>query len=86
MGYEMSRELTSHKVNGLNEALKIIVHGEPGPGGGYAKYHITTVETPPPVGGVALKACSLSDHSDRTRNRSRGTAADPGILPEAKRC
>ncbi len=47
----MSRELTSHKVNGLNEALKIQVLDEPGPGNACHRYHITTVETPPPVGG-----------------------------------
>ena len=29
----MSRELTSHKVNGLNEAIKIEVLDEPGAGG-----------------------------------------------------
>jgi hypothetical protein len=47
----MKRELTSHKVNGLNEALKIQVLDEPGQGNACHRYHITTVETPPPVGG-----------------------------------
>lgn len=46
----MHRELTSHKVNGLNEALKIQVLDEPGAGNACHRYHITTVETPPPVG------------------------------------
>lgn len=42
------RLLTSHRVNGLNEALKIEVRDEPGPGNACRKYHITTVEYPPP--------------------------------------
>ena len=45
------RELTSHKVNGLNEALKIQVLDEPGQGNACHRYHITTVEYPPPIGG-----------------------------------
>lgn len=35
------RELTSHKVNGLNEALKIEVLDEPGAGGACHEYAIT---------------------------------------------
>ncbi len=34
------RELTSHKVNGLNEALRITVLDEPGAGGANHKYGI----------------------------------------------
>lgn len=34
------RELTSHKVNGLNEALKILVTDEPGSGGANHEYQI----------------------------------------------
>jgi len=34
------RELTSHKVNGLNEALRIVVLDEPGSGGACHKYEI----------------------------------------------
>jgi hypothetical protein len=37
----MKRELTSHKVNGLNEALKILVVDEPGSGGANHHYQIT---------------------------------------------
>lgn len=37
----MTRELNCHKVNGLNEALKIIVMDEPGPGGAHHDYAIT---------------------------------------------
>ena len=46
----MPRELTSHRVNGLNEALKILVLDQPGQGGANHRYHITTVAYPPPVG------------------------------------
>lgn len=42
----MTRELTSHKVNGLNEALKITVLDEPGAGGACHKYAITTPNKP----------------------------------------
>lgn len=35
------RELTSHKVNGLNEVLKIDVLDEPGPGGACHCYGVT---------------------------------------------
>lgn len=34
------RELASHKVNGLNEALKILVTDEPGSGGANHEYQI----------------------------------------------
>lgn len=36
----MSRELTSHKVNGLNEALRILVLDEPGQGNACHEYVI----------------------------------------------
>lgn len=36
----MKRELTTHKVNGLNEALKIQVLDEPGAGGACHRYKI----------------------------------------------
>lgn len=50
------RNLTDHKVNGLNEALEIQVLDEPGQGGACHRYHITTTETPPPIGGGMSKA------------------------------
>lgn len=40
----MKRELTSHKVNGLNEALQIEVLDEPGQGNACHEYKIGTVE------------------------------------------
>lgn len=50
----MIRELTSHKVNGLNELLRIEVLDEPGSGGANHVYGITSDEprsaaTPPAV-------------------------------------
>lgn len=45
------REITTHRVNGLNEALCIQVLDQPGAGGANHRYHVTTVETPPPIGG-----------------------------------
>lgn len=44
------RELTGHKVNGVNDGLKIQVLDEPGHGGACHRYHVTTTESPPPVG------------------------------------
>ena len=35
------RELTSHKVNGLNEAITIAVMDEPGAGGACHEYNLT---------------------------------------------
>ena len=34
------RELTSHKINGLNEALRVKVTDEPGQGNACHKYHV----------------------------------------------
>lgn len=36
----MSREITTHKVNGLNEVLTVSVLDEPGPGGASHEYEI----------------------------------------------
>lgn len=38
---DAAREITSHKVNGLNELLKIEAQGIPTPGGANHQYHIT---------------------------------------------
>lgn len=43
------RELTSHKVNGLNEALQILVTDEPGSGGASHKYVIHLLADPDPA-------------------------------------
>lgn len=77
------RELTSHKVNGLNEALKIEVWDKPGQGNACHHYHITTVETPPPIGGgmgseALQKAMSMANavHEIRFQN---GPIAEHGV-------
>lgn len=40
----MSRELTSHKVNGLNESLRIVVLDQPGQGNACHEYQIRNIE------------------------------------------
>ena len=47
-------EITSHKVNGLNEALRIQVLDEPGSGGAFHEYLISSE---PQNGGVSCKIC-----------------------------
>ena len=84
------RELTSHKVNGLNEALRIQVLDEPGPGNACHRYHITTVETPPAIGGgmgsdALQKAMAMSKavHEIRFQNGPIAEAGVNGISNEA---
>jgi hypothetical protein len=45
------REITSHKVNGLNEAIKIDVLDEPGSGGANHIYRLRVGAKPAPDGG-----------------------------------
>lgn len=45
----MIREITTHKVNGCNEALKIEVLDEPGAGGACHEYLIVLPETSKPI-------------------------------------
>lgn len=47
------REVTSHKVNGLNEALRIEVTDEPGAGGAN---HVYQIVTNPGAGPTAIAA------------------------------
>lgn len=44
----MPRELTGHKVNGVNDGLDVLVLDDPGSGGANHKYVIQ--QPPPPVG------------------------------------
>ena len=48
------REITDHKLNGLNEALKIIAIDKPGPGGANHKY---AIELSPP--GRPTHSCAV---------------------------
>lgn len=51
----MSRTITDHKVNGLNEAITITVSDEPGPGGANHKYNVVgTAEIIPGIGPRAF--------------------------------
>ena len=43
-GFAMSRELTSHRVTGLNEKIRIEVLDNPGPGGACHSYRISVDE------------------------------------------
>lgn len=40
----MTRELTSHKVNGLNESLRLVVFDDPGHGNACHEYQIRNIE------------------------------------------
>ena len=51
------RELTSHKVNGLNEAINIIVMDEPGQGGACHKYRVEPITDDHPQG--AINPCEI---------------------------
>lgn len=42
----MPREITSHKVNGLNECIRVLSVGEPGPGNAYTEYRICGIQGP----------------------------------------
>ena len=49
------RELTSHRVNGLNEAIDIIVLDEPGQGNACHDYRIEYAQNGPACISVAIK-------------------------------
>ena len=51
------RELTSHKVNGCNEAINIIVMDEPGSGNACHHYRIEPIATDHPQG--AINTCEI---------------------------
>ncbi len=69
------RELTSHKVNGLNEALKIEVLDEPGPGNACHSYSIWYL-TPPEVPG--LQVCGIESFVVPIRFQN-GPIAEAGV-------
>lgn len=56
----MSRELTSHKVNGLNEALQIEVVDEPGQGNACHEYEIRNLSIATNEGDEFPLICSIS--------------------------
>lgn len=52
----MKRELTTHMVNGLNEALRIVVLDEPGQGNACHEYQIDAIID---EAGSTLDCCSI---------------------------
>lgn len=58
----MSRVLTSHKVNGLNEALLINVLDEPGQGNACHEYQIRQSEE----GQDDIELCNIKFHTSQT--------------------
>lgn len=52
-------ELTSHKVNGLNEALRIAYFGKPGSGGAYQNYCISQPNLGPDCESHSVNLFSL---------------------------
>ena len=69
------REITDHKLNGLNEALKVIAIDKPGPGGANHKY---AIELSPP--GRPTQSCAVLSF----QNGPIGSPADMnGITGEA---
>lgn len=77
------RELTSHKLNGLNDALKIQVLDKPGAGGAHHRYHITTTEMPPPIGGgmssADLAKAEAMAYAVTDINFQNGPIAEAGV-------
>jgi hypothetical protein len=48
----LPREITCHKVNGLNEAITIAVMDGPGPGGASHYYRVEPIATDHPQGAI----------------------------------
>lgn len=47
-----SRELTSHRVNGLNDSINVFVMDEPGSGGACHHYSVEPIVTSHPQGAI----------------------------------
>jgi hypothetical protein len=70
------RELTEHKVNGLNEAINIIVMDEPGQGGACHHYRVEPITDSHPQG--AINPCEI-----KFQNGPIGLNGVNGISQEA---
>ena len=57
---EIMRQLTSHKVNGLNEDLDIVVGDEPGQGGACHVYQVNYCLNPGTTDGGISPMCSVN--------------------------
>ena len=56
----MARELTSHKVNGLNEALRIVVLDYPGSGNACHEYQIRRIAPNTGDGNDDIELCHVA--------------------------
>lgn len=78
----MNREITTHKVNGVNDGLKLTAD-ERGHGNASHKYHVTTEEYPPPVGGGMssedLRKAQSMLHAVHDIRFQNGTIPEVGI-------
>lgn len=72
------RELTSHRVNGLNESVNIIVMDEPGPGNACHHYRIEPITLPGDHPEGAINPCTI-----RFQNGPIAEAGVNGISNEA---
>lgn len=54
----MNREITSHKVNGCNDRIRITVVDEPGSGGANHKYWLTLLAGEP-LGQAEMDLCQI---------------------------
>ena len=77
------RELTSHKVNGLNEALKIQVLDEPGPGNACHRYQIEWREVAEPARAEPARRLFHGTVHINFQNGPIGEAGVNGISNEA---
>lgn len=79
------RELTSHKVNGANETLKIEVMDEPGSGGACHRYDITGFDTDnnPSAGAGQWGKAAFSRAIILFQNGPIGEAGVNGVTHEA---
>lgn len=73
----MGRELTSHRVSGLNDALTIHVMDEAGHGGACHEYAITFID--PNLGGVERSPISGRHGRDCLISFQNGPIAESGV-------
>lgn len=81
----MPREITSHKVNGLNESLKILAMDEPGSSGVNHVYHVFADESVTTLGdGVTVSTMiQFQNGPIGSTNEEYGVVGVNGISGEA---
>ena len=79
----MSREINTHKVNGINDGLKLTATDERSHGNANHRYHITTEEYPPAIGGGMssedLRKAQAMLHAVHDIHFQNGTLSEAGI-------